>query len=100
MRTVLPNKRRTAGTAGFGTEYFLFPNGQSRSHLYKDKNMLLPDFTKNKENEALMYFSLENKKANELMDMLEKFYPGYSEMKIESAEGKKYVCVHIGYTEF
>ncbi len=47
-----------------------------------------------------MYFSLENKKANELMDMLEKFYPGYSEMKIVSAEGKKYVCVHIGYTEF
>ena len=62
--------------------------------------MIIPDFTKNEANESLMYFSLENKKANELMDSLEKFYPGFSEMKPETVDGKKYVCVHIDYTDF
>lgn len=51
--------------------------------------MIIPDFTKNEENKTLMYFSLDEKKANELMDSLEKFYSGYSEMKPETVDGKK-----------
>ena len=47
-----------------------------------------------------MYFSLDEKKANELMDSLEKFYSGYSEMKPETVDGKKYIRVSIDYTDF
>ena len=62
--------------------------------------MIIPDFTKNEENKTLMYFSLDEKKANELMDSLEKFYSGYSEMKPETDDGKKYIRVSIDYTDF
>ena len=62
--------------------------------------MIIPDFTKNEENKTLMYFSLDEKKANELMDSLEKFYSGYSEMKPETVDGKKYIRISIDYTDF
>lgn len=62
--------------------------------------MLIPEFTNEKENKTLMYFPLDGRKTAELMDSLECFYPGFSEMKEVTDGGKKYICVYIDFTEF
>ena len=61
--------------------------------------MLIPDFSKNTDNETLMYFECSSNEK-ELMDALEDAYPGFSSMKPVTDGGKKYICVHMSYTDF
>ena len=61
--------------------------------------MIIPDFSKNTENETLMYFECDgNEKI--LMDALEDAYPGFSSMNAVVDNGKKYICLHMSYSDF
>lgn len=46
-----------------------------------------------------MYFECSSNEK-ELMDALEDAYPGFSSMKPVTDGGKKYICVHMSYTDF
>ena len=61
--------------------------------------MLYPEFTENRENAALLYFSTEGKDVFSLQKELEATYACYSAVGVVTKNGKKYVALEVGNDE-
>ena len=57
--------------------------------------MLIPEFSENKDNSMLLYFSAEGKDLNKIYDELEKTYVCFEKMSQTLKDGKKYVVLEI-----
>lgn len=57
--------------------------------------MLIPDFSENKDNLMLLYFSAEGEDINKMYNELEKTYVCFEKMNQTIKDGKKYVVLEI-----
>ncbi len=57
--------------------------------------MLIPEFSENKDNSVLLYFSAEGEDINKMYNELEKTYVCFEKMNQTIKDGKKYVVLEI-----
>ena len=57
--------------------------------------MLIPEFSENKDNSMLLYFSAEGMDLNKIYDELEKTYVCFEKMNKTIKDGKAYVVLEI-----
>lgn len=57
--------------------------------------MLFPEFSENKENTIILYFSAEGGDIRKIQDELEKTYVCFEKMSTAVKDGKKYVTMEI-----
>ena len=57
--------------------------------------MIYPEFTENTETGVTMYFPLENKNENELMNELGKVYYCYSAAGTVTKNGRRYIALSV-----
>ena len=58
--------------------------------------MLYPDFTENRENASLLYFSTEGRDVFSLQRELEDTYACFTAVGVVTKNGKKYIALEIG----
>ena len=57
--------------------------------------MLIPEFSENKDNSMLLYFSAEKSNIREIFDELEKTYVCFEKMSQQIKDGKLYAVMEI-----
>ena len=57
--------------------------------------MLIPEFSENKDNSMLLYFSAEKNNIREIFDELEKTYVCFEKMSQQIKDGKLYAVMEI-----